>query len=544
MREITRITAAALCAVLMPFVNATSAEPEIVEDLIEMLDKSIEDGTVRAAAVGAYDNGERRIVGLGRLASDDARVPAGDTVFEIGSISKVFTALLIQVQVDAGRMTWDDTIERHLPGLQFASDAVASITLRELATHSSGLPRLPPNMPLEDVLDPYAGYDRVRLLDFLTAYDPDQLAKRYDYSNLGAGLLGLLAGDAAKTGYADAMASDVLEPLGMHRTSVGIDERQRARLARGFNGMEDVPNWSGFDALAGAGALLSSIDDLLRFVHLNLEPGALAGALTAIRLPQYSGATGLGWHIHAIDEDDPVFWHNGGTGGYASFLAIRPKLRTGVVVLTASIDFDLVTELGFTQINGVAGTAPSTQDLTPYVGAYRLSDDFVLTVYRHDDELFAQATGQGAFRLRNIGERVFEFLPADIRVTFDAPADGLTKRLELQQGETITPAPRVSDAQSDPVREIVRLDAAVLDDYVGQYALAPGVLITVVRRDEQLHAQLTGQASYPVFAYRADRFLYKVVDARLEFERDESGSVVAVVLHQDGRQRAPRMAGD
>ena len=105
-------------------------------------------------------------------------------------------------------------------------------------------------------------------------------------------------------------------------------------------------------------------------------------------------------------------------------------------------------------------------------------------------------------------------------------------------------APRVGDAQPDTVREIVRPDAAVLDEYVGQYSLAPGVLITVDRRGEQLHARLTGQASYPVFAYREDRFLYKVVDARLEFERDESGSVVAVVLNQNGRQRAPRVASD
>lgn len=148
-----------------------------------------------------------------------------------------------------------------------------------------------------------------------------------------ADLLGLIAGDTAGPGYAKAMVRDVLQPLGMRDTTVGLDGRQAGRLAQGFSQGADMPNWDGFHALAGAGAIVSTANDLLRFIDENLDAGKMAGALAAIREPQRSGHTALGWHLKKVADDDMVFWHNGGTGGYASFIALRPLTRTGVVLV-------------------------------------------------------------------------------------------------------------------------------------------------------------------------------------------------------------------
>ena len=520
--------------------ESANAAPDLAADVSRTMERAIADGTVRAASIGFYDDGATRVVGFGRLGRDDPRTPDGGTAFEIGSISKVFTALLAQTQVDAGRLSWSDTIAERLNARPFASGRVAAIELRELATHASGLPTLPANFAPTDFEDPYAGYDRERLIGFLTGFDPPGLDKEYAYSNLGMGLLGEIAADAAGAPYAEAMAREVLGPLALRDTSVAATPELAERLAQGYSAGIDMPNWGGFDALAGAGALVSTVDDMLGFIAANLEPDALADALGAIAVPRGAGVTGYGWHLQSFGDGDTVLWHNGSTGGYASFLAIRPQARTGIVVLTASTDAGLVTDLGFTAIVGAPESPAGISDLSPYPGTYRLDDDFLLTVYRDDDELFAQATGQAAFRLRAVDAHRFAYVPADIEIEFAKLDDGAAQALTLTQAGTVTPAARIDDTDLDPIREIIRLDAANLADYVGEYTLAPGVVITVDAAGEQLYAQLTHQARFPVFAYADARFVYRVVDARLEFERDASGAVVAVILHQHGKQRAPR----
>ena len=155
---------------------------------------------------------------------------------------------------------------------------------------------------------------------------------------------------------------------------------QGDRLAHGFSAGADMPNWDGFDALAGAGALLSSVDDMLKFISENLDPQNLQGPLDAIRVPQAAGETAFGWHILNIDDGGQAYWHNGGTGGYASFLAIRPDTGTGAVILTTSTDYNAVTELGFNQIRGkVADQAVTNLDVYP--GTYQFAEGFIFDYF-------------------------------------------------------------------------------------------------------------------------------------------------------------------
>ena len=528
-----------LLVLFMTVILNPSQGAEVRDEVLRDLQRSIDDRLMRGAAVGVYDAGDVAFAGLGTVGWGEEREPGRDTAFEIGSVSKVFTALLVQREVEAGRLSWSDSMRESLPTQEFGSRRIGQITLRELAMHTSGLPRMPDNFSPGDAPDPFAHYDRVRLSEFLETHDPGVLDKSYLYSNLGMGILGEIGAVAGDVSYADAMQQAVLSPLALGDTTVGIAGHIRDRLAQGFSAGLDAPNWDGFDALAGAGALVSTTDDMLKFIGAQYEGSEIDSALSALRADR-NETTALGWHVHELSAGDTVYWHNGSTGGYASFLALRPASRSGVVILSASTEADLVTELGFLQIEGAAPAAESAADLDSYTGTYKLDNEFFLRIFRHDDLLFGQATGQAAFRLRETGPATFVYAPATIVVNFEPVEAGVSPHLMLTQAGRETPAPRIDEASSHSVRRIIDVAEGELSRYVADYELGPGAVITVTTDGDALFAQLTGQPRFPVFAYAPDRFLYKVVDAQLEFERSVDGRVTALVLHQNGVQRAPR----
>jgi hypothetical protein len=214
--------------------------------------------------------------------------------------------------------------------------------------------------------------------------------------------------------------------------------------------------------------------------------------------------------------------------------------KTGVVVLTTSTAYDEVTAIGFSQLLGES-VSTGNLDLSAYPGTYQIAEGFLLSIFSPDGRLFGQATGQGEFPLAPGREHEFSNVAADIRIVFSAFDDGSAKLLTLFQSRRETRAPRVSAEPPQVERKAIDIDATQLPDYEGRYELAPGVVITVESREAQLFAQVSGQMAYPVFAYDTDRFFYKVVDAQLQFERDPDGNVVAVILHQAGQTRAPRI---
>jgi CubicO group peptidase (beta-lactamase class C family) len=518
-----------LSVVLLLWTSTLNAQPQEFQALI---DEIVDDGRARTVVVGFYDDGETSTLVAGGPGSSSS-------IFEIGSITKVFTSLLVQTLVDAEKLDWDQSLSDSLPDVDFASEVVASITLRELSTHTSGLPRLPTNMSFDNAEDPYIGYDRKLLFDFLESFDPESLDKSYEYSNLGAGLLGEIAADAAGAGYAEAMQRGILAPLSMKSTTVGLRDEFVDRLVTGFSDGADMPNWSGFDALAGAGALTSSVDDMLTFIDKNLNKSAIRTSLAAIRQEQGDGTTALGWHLQKTDAGT-VHWHNGGTGGYASFLGINIEKRQGVVVLSASTDYTGITDLGFVLISGQL-PKQTADDFSLFEGVYELGDGFYLTVFEQGGRLHGQATGQAEFPLNHTGDKDFRFDAASIVIRFPERIDNHAASILFSQGGSEITAPRVDDALGTRPFDEIDVKPEALKDYVGKYQLAPGATITVDVRGGQLFAQLTGQQSFPVFPFEPDKFFYKVVDAKLYFGRNDDGRVVSVTLDQAGLRLAPRI---
>jgi CubicO group peptidase (beta-lactamase class C family) len=289
----------------------------------------------------------RKVVGYGALEKGDPRTLDGDTVFEIGSVTKVFTSLLLSDMVQRGEVALTDPVSKYLPaGVRMAERNGKQITLQDLATHTSGLPRIPSNLMPKSFANPYADYSVAQLYEFLSSYElPRDIGSQYEYSNLGGGLLGHVLALRAGMDYDALVRARITGPLNMKSTAIALSPEMKARLAIGHDGkLKPVANWD-FPTLAGAGALRSTANDMLTFLAANLgySKTPLAAAVAAmldVRRP--AGRPGLdialGWHISS-----GVIWHNGGTGGYRSFVGYDPKKRIGVVVFsnaqtTAGVD--------------------------------------------------------------------------------------------------------------------------------------------------------------------------------------------------------------
>jgi D-alanyl-D-alanine-carboxypeptidase/D-alanyl-D-alanine-endopeptidase len=289
--------------------------------------------------VGVIEPKGTRVVAYGTLDQGDKRPLNGDTIFEIGSVTEVFTSLLLADMVQRGEVALSDPVAKYLPeGVKVPERGGRRITLEDLATHTSGLPRLPSNLKPANPANPYADYSAERLYEFLSAYKMwRDIGSGFEYSNLGGGLLGHALARRAGMSYEALATSRIAQPLHMRSTRITLSAEMQVRLAVGHNAaLAAVPNFD-YQALAGTGALRSSANDLLVFVAANLgyAKSPLAPAMAAmlkVRRPTTIPGTemALGWVVAS----DGIVWRNGSTAGYRSFVGYDPKSRTGVAVLS------------------------------------------------------------------------------------------------------------------------------------------------------------------------------------------------------------------
>jgi serine-type D-Ala-D-Ala carboxypeptidase/endopeptidase len=419
--------------------------------------------------VGVIEPGGRRVVAYGNLANGDPRTVDGDTIFEIGSISKVFTSLLLADMVNHKEVALDDPAAKYLPEhVKLPERSGKSITLLDLATHSSGLPRLPSNLKPKDPGNPYAGYGVDDLYQFLSGYTlPRDPGSEVEYSNLGGGLLGHLLAYRAGTDYESLIRSRITEPLGMPDTGITLSSSMKQRIATGHNALLAPVSYWDFTTLAGAGALRSSANDILTFMEafLGYKESALASAMKAmLEVRRPVGKTkfeiGLGWHIFG----DGV-WHNGGTGGFRSFIGYDPKSRIGVVALSNTSTPSGVDDIGIHLLNPkvpLANPEPPKQRteilidpelLDNYTGRYQLAPNRILEITREGDRLFAQVTTQvngqpiagPKFEVFAESEKNFFVKVTGSQITFETGPEGRATSLIMHRaGREPIPAARLS----------------------------------------------------------------------------------------------------
>lgn len=547
--------AATPLAVLLVLSSATSLGQAILPARVEKAvlparveqaaRERVEAGTYPTLVIAVMQGKAATVRTFGML--DDGNAPDGDTVYEIGSITKTFTATLLAQAVQSGQLALQTPLDKVLPDFKIPQREGKVITLGLIGSQYSGLPRMPTNFNPADPANPYADYDGKQLKAFLADYElPRNPGASFEYSNLGFGLLGYALARTAHTGYGALVEQQILRPLGMTMSGTAFSEAMRAHAAVGHDEAgRPVKNWD-FDAVAGAGALRSTANDMVRYLKANMgaDAGSLYEAMKLAQTPRLNvnehNRIGLAW----MTTDKGITWHNGGTAGYRSFIGWSADRQHGVVVLSNSSNE--VDELGFAVLDEGAPLEPARKVVTlphetleAYAGTYALTAQFLLKVTRNGDQLRAQATGQGPLPIYASGVDEFFAKMSGISITFKRDGRGHVTGLVLHQNGD-HPAPKVDAADLPPEPKAISLDAQTLQTYVGKYAFAHGTALDVTLHEGQLQARLGPQQSFPVYPSAMDKFFYKVVDAQLEFERDAQGHIVAVILHQNGRdQRAP-----
>jgi D-alanyl-D-alanine-carboxypeptidase/D-alanyl-D-alanine-endopeptidase len=407
--------------------------------------------------VGTVDGTGVHIYSAGKTAAGGTETPNGDTLFEIGSITKVFTSLLLADMIERGEVKAEDPVSEYLPGhAPVPSRNGKQITLLNLSMQNSGLPRLPDNLHPADPANPYANYDGARLLAFLASYkltrDPGE---KYEYSNLAVGLLGFALAQHGHMSYEELVRERIFKPLHMDRSTISLPSESRKWLAQGYDpALKPVKNWD-LDPLAGTGAIRSTANDMLKFLAANavLVDTPLKPAMERMRavrnetgMPHVEIA--MAWHIFSEFPPD-LYWHNGGTAGYRSFAGMDVVGKKAVVVL-CNTAFD-VDNIGKHALNAKY-PAPTLEELheiqldpktlSEYEGSYQLAPSFAIKFTARDGRLYTQATGQPEFEVFASKKDEFFFKVVDAQVSFTRDPDGKVNGMVLHQNGRDVPGPR------------------------------------------------------------------------------------------------------
>jgi D-alanyl-D-alanine-carboxypeptidase/D-alanyl-D-alanine-endopeptidase len=513
------------------------------------LDARVAGAPGTAIVAGVIDRGVQRIYVAG--SAGNGRSIDEHTLFEIGSVTKTFTATALAIMALRGQVRLSDPIAKYLPkGVHAPSEKGKPITLLDLAEQRSGLPRLPDNMTNVADDDPYADYTNADMYAFLNGYKlTREPGAAYEYSNFGIGLLGQLLANRAGTTYPALVRENVLKPLGMNETAfLTTGTRDPAQLAVGhdLNG-DPVATWHA-QAIAPAGTIASNVVDMLQFLRCNMGQGSLKRACLFAQLPRADGEArhriGLVWNVNS---SNGIVSHGGDTNGFHAFIAISRDRQTGAVVLSnGPAVADIASHLlvpSFPVAACPASVAADKIDPAAYAGVYCNSSTglrFTVDATSKADELSIALLPQRAASVKRSSADTFSQPIVGATFKFEREDGKIVGLWLLQNGQEI-PAVRL-DSQGkafvsqlpSPFPNVVTLDPALLQQYVGSYkAEEIGTVTVMVRSGSSLYVQLTGQPAARVYASGKDQFFYKIVDAQISFDRDPSGTVTSLTLHQN-----------
>jgi CubicO group peptidase (beta-lactamase class C family) len=561
MRLASCLLLAAAVATALP--SAARAQTEgIPADTAAFIQSAIDNGDYVGVVIALVNGDDVTIKGFGLADKATGKVADAGTVFEIGSITKTFTGTLLAGEVLSDKMRLDDPVQNYLPqGVTMPQVGDRPMTLLDIATHRSGLPRLPADFASPDPADPYAGLDEAWLwmeIGNLKLTRPP--GAQFEYSNFGFGLLGDLIARREGQSYPALVRNRIFEPLGMTHSSVGMGSDLRPWLAQGYDGSGNpVAHWSfSNSAVHGLGAIYSSARDMTRFLRTAMavagktaKSSPLADAMALAMLPRaeaMAGRTriGLAWMSSATGAN---FMHDGGTYGFSSF--IGGDAKHGVVVLANTLQTQLTTGMALHLLNPALPLPKLTRrahlsdaQLARYAGSYVASPQMKVDIAQADGGLSVSIAGQPAQIVLPSAPDHFFYSGLPATIDFDRNAQSQVARLTFHQNGMRLRVPRIG-VNGQPVAQPARitLSPAQLDAYAGRYQLTPQLVLTVARDGDHLTAQVTGQPqASAIFTERPDHFEYELIDADLDFTRDTVGKVISVAATlPQGRVSGPKI---
>jgi CubicO group peptidase (beta-lactamase class C family) len=367
-----------------------------------------------AIVVGIVDEHNSSIVGCGKLDNGTDREVDGDTLFEIGSITKTFTALLLQDMIERGEMKLEDPVARYLPhSVKMPTRNAKEITLLELVIHTSGLPENPGNLG-----PTWADYTAGQLYAFLSGYKlTDDPGARYEYSNLGASLLGHVIALKAGTNYESLVVDRICRPLKMNGTRITLTPELKARFATGHDQLQAVPHEDRSPIFFPQGGLRSTANDLLKYVsaYLGLTRTSLTPLLEKtheVHVQSGIPTQNLGsWVVQTDPRGRTFVFHAGDTAGYSAFIGFDEAGRRAAVVLCSSsdpVDVDgicaLLLENEWQSDKRPRETKIRSSICDSFVGQYQRSPHSPsapgIGIRREGNRLFAQTAGPKSLPIR------------------------------------------------------------------------------------------------------------------------------------------------
>ena len=552
------ISPAAVFLIVM-FYPIANAQPLNFSDPAKLANIALgdEQGTV---AVGVLQGGMSRLAFLKRTGKNaDVQTSADGTpvaipaktvheqLFEIGSITKVFTGLLLAQAVEKGDLSLDDSLGKLLAGtVGFQSSATSAITLRQLITHSSCLSRSPPGMAESlNSVDPYANYTRSDLWADLRSIKLESTPPCAPvYSNLGMGLVGELLSHYYNKPWADLVSERITQPLGMNDTVQNLGSKA-SRFAQGHNNQAKVQGWD-FKAMAGAGALRSTVSDMLIFSRAMMAGSAGPLGPASQRMLEPLGKFQLAQIGYAVfirgPEGNRSYMHDGLTAGYRAQWIISPSTQEAVIALAGNSHaptsrMQNLLLAGLYPVTSQPGNTP-LPTVGEYAGTYRIDKSIAVAFVIQDGQLYRRLTGGGYRLLIPADADVFIDPDVGVQYVFQRDKGKLASVVYSQGGSGFTALKTAEPAHS---MAIVSADKA--KEYEGRYLLERNLRRNIdfeVKQEEgQLWVRSSNWQRRPVFPKpeQSDKFFYDAPNIEIQFERNEQGKVVALTLHEGGAFR-------
>lgn len=544
----------------------------------------VKNRTVDGMSIGYLEGKHCGVVHLG-AANRSKKKATNTTLYEVGSISKVFTSLMLADAVVQGEIDLQAAAAtENAAGIKFPSYEGTPITWANLATHRSGLPRLPNNFSSFNFQNPYQKYDSKLAAAYLSTLELSRKpGESYEYSNFAASVLGYLVAQKANSTYEKLLRERIAKPLRMTDCTTEPSAEQKKRHATTHSKYSAVtPAWT-FADLPGAGGVRASIRDMMRFARANLYPpkGQLGEAIDLAWKQHAAGddsgpALGLGWHIMG---DGQTRWHNGQTGGSHASLFVNRDTKCAVVILCNTAAGDEIDQLAIQMMRKAAGEQVELATAEQASGKAALKTAPFQAVRWQDQQPEVKVKGtwyqllkldhlpiEGilAFSRKTHGskwqKRFEEDLVELLQAMGHTPASTVTLEVrlpnspepELLKGVTMTAANRQSireaargEVNGEPAIEKVPDEKLAADPQhrrrlEGRYQLAPNFIFTVRDRDGRMMVAITNQPTQEVFPDSPTRWSYRGVEATLEFELPEKGPATGLILHQNGLEQKAR----
>lgn len=326
----------------LTILSSNPKQTELHHFIDKMAIQYLQDPKTRGLSIGVVRDSYNETFFYGETKGGNNILPDSQSLYEIGSISKTFTAIILSHAVNQGKIKLQDDIRKYLPGnypdLQFEG---APIKIIDLSNHTSGLPGIPDNLehhPGYDEANPYQNYSEEMIYDYLRNFVPDELpGLRAEYSNFGFAILGIILEKIYQVPLTTLLQDIITAPLEMTYTSFDVQKKNKAFLTTGYNDEEgkDVACWD-MGMFKAAGGIKSNIKDMITYLLANMEDYNKDISLSHQETDLKAGfGRGLAWIVQFLN-DETIIWHNGGTAGFRSFCGFTKEKKTGIVVLSNS----------------------------------------------------------------------------------------------------------------------------------------------------------------------------------------------------------------